>query len=110
MFNFFSVNVCGKASNNFRFDSNFYAFVVFVFVNVCTTLTQFGLIYHMLLLLCVLFHLLKQTFIFPFLSTLKRKKISVGTESVHCGGRPECLLINGEFVAIHASIMMLNET
>lgn len=48
MFNFFSVNTCGKASNTFRFDSNFCALVV---VSVCITLTQFGLICHTLLLL-----------------------------------------------------------
>lgn len=105
---FFSVNTCGKASNTFRFDSNFYAFVVVV--NVCTTLTQVALICHMLLLLCFLFHLLKQTFIFPLLPTINRKKINVGAEGVRGGGRPGPIWINGEFVAVHASIMRLNET
>ena len=52
-----------------------------------TTLTQSGLIFHVLLRLCPLFHLMKPTLVFisaqSFLSTMKSKKINVGTETVH---------------------------
>lgn len=34
----------------------------------------------------------------------------MGAEGVRGGGRPGPIWINGEFVAVHASIMRLNET
>ena len=62
--------------------------ILFFLLLMCvTSLTQFGLIFHVLLLLCSLFHLMKPTLVFiytqSFLSAIKRKKINVGTETVH---------------------------
>lgn len=113
MFKFFSVNICSKASKNFRFDSNFYAFVI-VLVNVCynpnTIWTYFSCAIATLFSFPsreadIRFYLCSIT---PF--HYKKEKDQCGYRNCSSGGQPGYILINGEFVAIHASIMRLNET
>jgi len=86
MFSFFSVNRWSKASKNFRFDSDSYASVIVV-GNVCYNPNTIWTYFSCAVLLCFLFHLMKQTlvsiYVQSFLSTIKRKKINVGTEALH---------------------------
>lgn len=113
MFNFFSVNRCSKASKHFRCDSNSYAFVIVV-ANACynsnTIWTYFFMCYYSFVFFSISWsrHSFFICSIIPFL--YKKEKDQCGCRSCSEGGQPGYILINGEFVAIHASIMRLNET
>lgn len=108
----FSVNICGKASNSFRFDSDCYALLLSLLTYV-TTLTQFRLIFHVLLLLYFFFKSREADIHFYLCSIIpfhyKKEKDQSGYRNCSEGGQPPYILINGEFVVIHASIMRLNE-
>lgn len=95
----FSVNACSQASRSFRSDSDFCAFVIVVAMCVATQM-RFGHIFHVLSLLCFLFHLMKQTLVFIHAQsssyTTERRKISVGTELFT--GRPAWARIDKRWI------------
>lgn len=98
-----------KESKDFRFDPNFYVFVV---VNVYYNLTQFGFIFHVI---ATLFSFPSHEADIHFYTCSigpfhYEKEDQCGYRGSSQGGQPGYILINGEFVAIHASIMKLNET
>lgn len=92
----FSVNICGKASNSFRFDSDCYALLLSLLMYV-TTLTQFRLIFHVLLLLYFFFKSREADIHFYLCSIIpfhyKKRKRSIWVQKLF-RGRPASIHID----------------